>query len=161
MPRKLSRYFTESEFLKSDDAKKLKIINRWEDDQHLANAIELCKRYLDPIRDHFARPVILTSGYRCQALNAAVGGVPTSAHTRGLAVDMYVPNVDFIRLMNVIYSLSRVGKIPRYDQLIYEHPPASRPWVHLGITIGTPRSELLETVDKRHYTRFEPAFLSV
>lgn len=160
MPRKLSRYFTESEFLRSSRAKQLKIVNKWEDDQHLANATELCKLYLDPIREHFGRPVILTSGYRCQALNAAVGGVATSAHTRGQAADIYIPEVACPKIMDVIYSLARTGKIPRYDQVIYEHPPGSRPWVHLGIS-ASPRGQMSETVDRDHYTRYWPAFLSV
>lgn len=44
--------------------------------------------YLNKIRETLGRPVIITSGCRCQAYNIKVGGKPDSAHIRGLAVDI-------------------------------------------------------------------------
>ena len=43
---------------------------------------------LDEARDLAGTPFSLTSAYRCPKHNKAVGGVPTSAHTRGYAVDI-------------------------------------------------------------------------
>ena len=47
---------------------------------------------LDAIRERIRGPVILTSAYRCPAHNAAVGGVPNSYHTQGIAADVLVPD---------------------------------------------------------------------
>jgi uncharacterized protein YcbK (DUF882 family) len=43
---------------------------------------------LDKARDIAGVPFVISSGYRCASHNAAVGGVPTSAHVKGLAVDI-------------------------------------------------------------------------
>lgn len=43
---------------------------------------------LNQARDLAGIPFIITSGYRCQKHNSEVGGVPTSSHTKGLAVDI-------------------------------------------------------------------------
>lgn len=45
---------------------------------------------LETIREHGGIPMTITSGYRCPAHNAAVGGAPDSAHTRGEAADFWV-----------------------------------------------------------------------
>ena len=62
-----------------------------------------------PPRAHHTGPWIITSGYRTPAHNAAVGGVPNSAHTRGLAADISIegwPEGDVVAL---IAALSAVG----------------------------------------------------
>ena len=46
---------------------------------------ELTERVLQPLRDIVRRPLRINSGYRCPALNRAVGGVPTSQHVKGRA----------------------------------------------------------------------------
>ena len=43
---------------------------------------------LDAMRGKIGLPLIITSGYRTKEDNERVGGVPASAHTRGLAVDV-------------------------------------------------------------------------
>lgn len=49
---------------------------------------------LERVRDLFpGKSVRINSGYRCVQLNHAVGGVPTSYHTRGLAADIVIPGV--------------------------------------------------------------------
>jgi hypothetical protein len=49
--------------------------------------------YLQQIRDHFGKPVIITSGYRCKQHNTAVGGAAGSLHTTGQAADFYISGV--------------------------------------------------------------------
>lgn len=46
--------------------------------------------FLDALRQSLGRPLIITSGYRCKARNEQVGGVSTSLHTKGEAVDIRV-----------------------------------------------------------------------
>jgi uncharacterized protein YcbK (DUF882 family) len=45
-------------------------------------------QFLDALRDYCGIPLVINSGFRSPAHNAAVGGAPDSAHLRGLAVDV-------------------------------------------------------------------------
>lgn len=48
----------------------------------------LANKVLQPLRDAWGTPLSINSGYRCEAVNEAVGGVPTSQHTTGEAADV-------------------------------------------------------------------------
>lgn len=48
---------------------------------------------LQKIRNHFKKPVIINSGYRCKKHNAAVGGATLSKHRFGMAADIVVKGV--------------------------------------------------------------------
>ncbi len=48
---------------------------------------------LQKIRNHFKKPVCITSAYRTQSYNAKVGGVANSQHTKGTGADIYINNV--------------------------------------------------------------------
>lgn len=114
------KYFTVNELLKSATAKKLKIENLppW---QYVDNLQYLIER-LDEIREGFGQPIIVTSGYRCPALNKAVGGVSNSAHKSGLAADLKYSK-------DLWEYLVEFGK---FDQLILE-TSGSTIWIHYGI----------------------------
>ena len=47
-------------------------------------------RHIQKIRDHFGKPVIITSGLRCNKYNSEVGGDPNSRHKTGYAVDFVI-----------------------------------------------------------------------
>lgn len=84
---KESKYFKLEELLKSDTALAAQIENlpSWTD---VENLLDLAVLVLDPIREAWGQPLIVNSGYRSPQLNAVVGGVPTSAHMEGCAVDI-------------------------------------------------------------------------
>ena len=83
----LSPHFTLEEMLHSETAEKKKIENRI-NAVEVNNLMRLCTKVLEPLRDHFHQPIHINSGFRCQALNAAVGGAKNSYHTKGRAVDI-------------------------------------------------------------------------
>ena len=59
----------------------------------VSNLQQLCLHVLEPLRAHLGHAVRINSGYRSPRLNAAVGGVSNSDHTRGCAADIFVPDV--------------------------------------------------------------------
>lgn len=88
------RHFTLHELIKSETADRLGIVNvpNFAQVQLLALFVD---SLLEPLRFAAQRPIIITSGYRCEQLNEAVGGVKGSYHTlRGghCAVDISLGN---------------------------------------------------------------------
>ena len=86
----LSEHFTLEEMLRSETATKKGIENRINAEE-VNNLQKLCQKVLEPLRQHFGKPIRINSGFRCKALNDAVGGAKNSYHTKGRAVD--IPNV--------------------------------------------------------------------
>lgn len=84
----ISRNFSYCEFEASDTAKRLGIINAITTVEVREAVRELVLTVLQPLRDDWGEPLHVNSGYRCPALNKAVGGVPTSQHVKGEAADI-------------------------------------------------------------------------
>lgn len=96
---------------------------------------QLCEHVLEPVRSHYKRPVIVTSGYRSPALNSAIGGSGTSQHSQGEAADFTVhglSNIEVCRWME---------KTLTYDQLIYEFGEDG--WIHASWSARRLRNEEL------------------
>lgn len=72
-----------------------------------------------------SRPVVVSSGYRSPALNAAVGGAKNSAHMLGLAADFTCPGFGSPLAICQKLAASDLG----FDQLIQEGT-----WVHIGLS---------------------------
>lgn len=127
------KHFTFNEFERSDTAARLKIDNRMPELVE-AHVVELVDILLDPLREAWGGPLIVTSGYRCPELNKAVGGSETSAHTAGWAADL-VPESDDPRgvqgLVDFAMEWLTATGLP-FDQLIYERSGGRR-WLHVGI----------------------------
>lgn len=87
--------------------------------------VQLCNELLEPVREHFGA-ISVASGYRCPALNAAVGGAARSAHMDGRAAD--VKPVDPAITLREIVGWVIASQLP-FDQVIYEFGS----WVHLAI----------------------------
>ena len=83
----MGKYFSITEFFKSDTADRRGINNRIPKDL-LPNAEHLITEVLDPLREWYGRPIHINSGYRCPMLNKAVGGVAGSFHLTGCAADI-------------------------------------------------------------------------
>ena len=122
----LSEHFTLSEFTKSITAERLGIDNKPGYEQMLAMK-RLCQEVLEPLRQHYGKPIRITSGYRCEALNRAVGGVGRSQHMLGEAADLSVPNEQVARDW-----FQWIVRNTNFDQLLFEHSSRLRNrWLHL------------------------------
>lgn len=113
------RYFTFEELLKSNVSMQKGITNLpfVHGDLHVyKNLATLVDELLDPIREHFATPMIVTSGYRCQYLNELVGGEIDSQHRTGKAVDFYFDGFTAMEMLKAFFEISVEFD---YDQLIY------------------------------------------
>lgn len=121
-------YFTIQELCRSDTATVLHIDNTPSDTvkKNLLRMIE----FLNPLREAWGSPIRVNSGYRCPQLNAAVGGVKTSAHLKGNAVDLYPINGKIKEFKQFIAEYLEDGK--SWDQLLKEKS-AFAEWVHLGL----------------------------
>jgi zinc D-Ala-D-Ala carboxypeptidase len=121
----LSKNFTLKEMTVSQTASR-KGIDNTPSDTEIVNLKQLCKNVLEPIRVHFDRPVIVTSGFRSVTLNKRIGGSSTSQHCKGEAADFTVSGVSN-------YELCKwMERNLNYDQLIYEYGESG--WVHCSWT---------------------------
>jgi zinc D-Ala-D-Ala carboxypeptidase len=119
----LTKNFTLAEFLKSEKADALGIKNT-PSAPHLSNlrmtalGMEMVRRALGGV------PITITSGYRCEAVNRAVGGVSTSDHALGYAADFIAAKHTALEAATFL-ATSDIA----FDQLIYE---PSRGIVHIS-----------------------------
>ncbi|MBI0005152.1 peptidase M15 [Gilliamella sp. W8126] len=132
---KLTEHFTLEEFTHSNIASRLRIDNRVPDEL-MAN-IQLTANKLELVRKVLGFPIMITSGYRCPLLNARVGGVSTSAHTKGLAVDFHCA---YGTPKEICQRLIDTGV--QFDKLIQEH----NQWVHIGFSLNYNRQIVLTAI---------------
>lgn len=133
------KHFTIEELCASDTAKRRNIANNPTSDVR-DNLTALVDKLLDPIREAWGGPITVNSGYRCPALNKAVGGVATSQHQKGEAADITVGDPARNRMLfDKITDMQRAGLI-QFDQLIDESHYA---WVHISFRAGANRNQVL------------------
>ncbi len=124
----LSKSFHLSEFVKSQTAQRRGLDNT-PPAEAISKLTDLCINVLQPLRDYFARPVVISSGYRSQEVNRAVGGSRTSQHCKGQAADLEVPGISNVEIARWIQHHLN------YDQLILEFYTPGQPnsgWVHVS-----------------------------
>ena len=118
-------------------------------------SIQVCKsltalieKVLDPLREAYGKPIIVTSGYRCEKLNKAVGGAASSQHVKGEASDIRsvqdTPEENK-KLFDLIVKLG----LP-FDQLINEY---NYDWVHVSFG-ARHRRQKLKAVKKNGRTQY-------
>ena len=128
----LSEHFSVDEFTFSATAQAMGIVNS-PGSCELANLRFLCREVLEPARKVIAEPIHVTSGYRCLALNRAVGGVAQSYHLRGLAADLHiVSNAHASRLADALNAQ------PYCDLILVEHAHGAS-WLHVQARRLSPR----------------------
>ena len=105
-------YFTLSELTYSSTATAHSIQNV-PSAEAVKNLESLVLNVLDPLRERWGVPIYVNSGYRCEALNARVGGSKTSYHLQGMAADI-TSRCPFhnAALFTEIRIMHREGKLP-------------------------------------------------
>ena len=131
------KYFTLYEMTASATAKR-KGINNTPNETVKRNLQLLVKNVLDPLREAWGAPIIVTSGYRSVRLNAAVGGARSSQHVTGQAADIRTVNdrpEENRKLRDLLIKLN----LP-FDQLIDEF---GCDWLHGSFNESGNRGQLL------------------
>lgn len=132
------KYFTFRELLRSEIAAKSDVLNLplWYREYHVYNNLEkLVEKLLDPIRERFATPVIITSGYRCERLNKLVNGVENSQHREGKAADFYFAGFTAEEMTQAFFEIAEGYD---FDQLIYYK---KRHFIHISYNGDNNRHE--------------------
>ena len=131
------KHFTFDELIHSDTADRLGIDNT-PAFEAVSNINDLVTNVLDILRGEWGRPIIVTSGYRCKELNAAVGGTHYSQHLKGQAADIVSDDFEEFRRF-----VRRWCKDNEFDQCIFEHSSDSE-WIHISYVEGRNRRQVLD-----------------
>jgi putative chitinase len=152
----LSEHFNLKEFTKSETAIRKRIDNT-PNSVHATNLKAVCEKILEPVRNHFGKPVRINSGYRGPALNAAVGGSSKSQHCNGEAVDFEIDGLANPELAKWVAANCE------FDQIILEfYDPKEGPnsgWVHASYSAGKNRKQKLTAVTENGKTVYKPGFV--
>lgn len=133
---KLTKNFSLDELTKSEVAQRFRIPNIPGPTE--VDNLRRLAWLLEKVREVIGRPVMVTSAYRCIAVNEKVGSKSASQHVKGCAADFHIPGLTPRQVMDAIIA----AKLP-YDQLIHEFDS----WVHISVTNkadGIPRKQALE-----------------
>lgn len=131
------KYFTMNELTASATAKRLGIPNvpSFRETENLRLLVE---NVLDPLREAWGAPIIVTSGFRSKMLNEMVGGAANSQHTTGMAADIRTLS-DLPQDNERLFDLARRMDLP-FDQLIDEY---RYNWVHISYSRYSMRKQVL------------------
>lgn len=116
--------------------------------QQMINLVYLCAYVLEPLRVAMGEPIKIGSGFRCQQLNKAVGGVYNSQHMKGQAADLCIDGD--IQKGRKWFNYIK-NHLP-FDQLIWEHNSKGTYWVHVSFVypdFGKNRHKVIDDLLKK------------
>ena len=152
---KLTNNFSLAEITKSQTATRKGIDNK-PSTEHIENLIHLAETVLQPVRDHFGKSVVISSGYRSPELCEAIGSSAKSQHAKGEAADFEIHGVDNMQLAMWI------NKNTNFDQLILEYYEPGDPnsgWVHCSAVKAGSRKQVLKASKVEAKTKYENIIL--
>lgn len=129
------KYFTIEEMTKSSTAT-AKGIDNTPSEEGVLKLQKLIEAVLDPLREWYGKPIKVNSGYRCEALNKAIGGAKSSQHMLGEAADITVGSKEENEKL-----FDYIKDNLEFDQLINE---SDFSWVHVSYREGRLRKQVLE-----------------
>ena len=143
----VTMHFTIEELYASETAKRLGIDNK-PSVQKMINLVYLAAYVLEPLRVAMSEPVRISSGYRCEKLNKAVGGVYNSQHLKGQAADICIDG-DMAKGRT---WFNYIRDHLNFDQLIWEHDRSGTYWIHVSFVypdFGKNRRQVIDNLLKK------------
>ena len=155
---KLSKNLSLSECTKSNTANRLGINNTPDDEWIVENLKAIAKDVFQPLRSSFKCPIYVSSGYRSEELNRAIGGSVRSQHVQGRALDL---DADVFGGCTNAQIFQYILNNLTFDQLIWEFGDQDNPdWVHVSyVRDGLNRGRCLKACrDEKGKVYYEPIF---
>lgn len=134
----ITKNFSMEELVASNTAR-MKGIDNTPDKEVEARLVQLAQQVLQPLRNRYGKPIKISSGYRCQALNKAIGGVSTSQHLKGEAVDINNGQIENKKLFLLASKMIKEG-VMEVGQLIDEK---GYKWLHISLPDNKHRNQIL------------------
>ena len=130
----ISEHITLEEAIRSQTATRKGIANI-PNEHEIKNMEIVAKACFEPLREWYGKPLKVSSFYRCEALNTAIGGSKISQHVQGKAIDIDTGSkTENEKLFN--WAKANL----KYDQLIDEY---NFSWVHISFDLGHNRNQVL------------------
>jgi len=150
---KLSNNLSVKEVTKSNTAKRFGIDNR-PTIEHLQNLKAIALNIFQPARNHFKKPIFVSSGYRSEDLNEKIGGSKTSQHSKGQALDLDAHTFGGLTNKELFDFISEHLE---FDQIIWEFGTDEEPdWVHVSyVSSGINRGEYLKAYKANGITKYK------
>jgi len=122
--------------------------------EHIENFKKLAANIFQPIREHFGKPIIISSGYRSAELNKAIGGSLSSQHCSGEAIDIDMDGTDITNAQIFNYIKDNLN----FDQMIWEFGTDTNPdWVHVSFAANrSQRKQILVAKKVNGKTTYTP-----
>ena len=124
----LSKHFTLEEMTRSMVAAR-KGIDNTPGAGEIKNLGDLCYEILEPVRAHFAKPIMVSSGYRSEELCEAIGSKKTSQHAKGQACDFEINGIPNIK---VAYWLTNNVDFDQCILEFYKPDDGQAGWIHVS-----------------------------
>lgn len=150
----LTKNLSLAEVLKSATAIKFGLKNEPNEEQ-LGNLIAIAENVFQPLREHFDVPIMVTSGFRGEALNDLISGSSKSQHCKGQALDLDADYFGGLTNEEIFYYIKDYLD---YDQLIWEFGNDEEPaWVHVSyVSEKENRKQSLVAYHHNGRTKYKP-----
>lgn len=147
----ISEHISEKEATKSVTAMRLGLANT-PDGSILTNMKEIAERVFEPLRKWVGGPIKISSFYRSEALNKAIGGSTKSQHCEGKAIDID----DIYGCKTNAEMFNYIKDNLNFDQMIWEFGDSTNPdWVHVSyVSDSTNRNKILKAVRDKGKTKY-------
>lgn len=143
----VTMHFTIEELCASDTAKAKGISNK-PNVQQMINLVYLAAYVLEPLRVAMGESIKISSGFRSEALNKAVGGAFNSQHKKGQAADLCIDgNIEKGKRW-----FNYIRQHLQFDQLIWEHDKNGTYWIHVSYVFpdfGKNRRQVIDNLLKK------------
>jgi zinc D-Ala-D-Ala carboxypeptidase len=148
----ISKNISYNEAVNSKTALKLGI-NNIPNAEQLNNMQNVAERVFQPIREHFNVPIYISSFFRSEALNKAIGGSKTSQHCKGEAMDL---DADVFGGITNAQIFNYIKDNLEFDQLIWEFGTDKNPgWVHVSYSQYQSRHKILKAIKNNGKTIYQ------